>query len=64
MKCYSPEQVALLGTLIAIDLAKGKSDCEIFCLRSIASQISATLTTISCQKNCLDKLNDSQNKIV
>ncbi|NCA93191.1 hypothetical protein EOM82_08155 [bacterium] len=49
MICLSPSEIVLLGTEIAISLAKNKSADEITVLRNLATQIAATLLTYSSQ---------------
>ncbi len=55
MHCLSPEQLAFLATSIAVDLAKNKDIEEIGLIRTVLSQISATLATIINQKCNQDK---------
>jgi len=46
----SPSEVVVLGTQIAVALAKNKNSDEIAVLRSLAAQVAATLLTYSAQK--------------
>lgn len=55
MKNLSPEQVTLLGTSIAVDLAKNKDLDELSTLINIVGQVSCSLSTIFNQKICIGK---------
>lgn len=46
MKCLSNEEIALAGTAIAMELAKGKSKDEIKQIRALVLQVQSTLLTI------------------
>lgn len=55
MENLSPEQIAVLGTSIAVNLAKDKNIDEISSLINIVGQISCTLSTIINEKLCHNK---------
>lgn len=54
MICLSPAEVVLLGTKIALELAKNRTADEIAVLRSLISQISSTLSTYSAQTKAME----------
>lgn len=53
MICLSPSEVVLLGTNIALELAKNKTAGEIAVLRSIATQVAASLFTFAAQETAI-----------
>lgn len=57
MKELSPEEITLLATMIATEIAKDKSIDEISCIKNILSQVLHSLSTIVGQRiiNKLDK---------
>lgn len=54
MICLSASEVVLLGTKIALELAKDKTADEITVLRNLATQIASTLLTFSAQTKIID----------
>lgn len=59
MICLSASEVVLLGTNIALELAKDKTADEITVLRNLATQVASTLLTYSAQvkiiEDCIKK---------
>ncbi len=62
MENLTPEQVAYLATSIAVDLSKNKSCEEIGLIKTIASQVCATLSTICAQRYILEDKNKRKCK--
>ena len=46
MSNFSPEEIAVIGTAIAMELAKGKSKDEIKIIKALVLQIHSTLLTL------------------
>ena len=57
MKNCSPEKLALLSTQIALELSRGKTLSELNLIKSVISQISATMQVIISKKICEDQEN-------
>lgn len=57
MKDTSPQKITLIGTLIAIELARDKSLSELNTIKNILCQLQTSLSTIITQKtiNKIDK---------
>lgn len=46
MKCMNPQEIALAGTAIAMELARGKSKDELKQIKALVQQVQATLLTL------------------
>ena len=42
----SPKELAVLGTAVAVELAKGKTEAELKEIKALVGQIHATLSTL------------------
>ena len=50
MKELSPEEITLLATSFAVDIAKGKDEKEIIAIKNFIGQVYASLGTICTEK--------------
>lgn len=57
MENCSPEKLALISTQIALELSKGKTIPQLNLIKSVLTQISATMQTIISKKLCEDQEN-------
>lgn len=55
MKNLSAEQVAVIGTSIAVDIAKNRDIDDLSTIINIVGQVQGTLSTIFNQKVCVEK---------
>ncbi|HIV01495.1 MAG TPA: hypothetical protein IAA62_02960 [Candidatus Caccopulliclostridium gallistercoris] len=46
MNCLKPEEIALAGTAIAMELARGKSKDELKQIKALVQQVQSTLSTL------------------
>ena len=46
MKCMNPQEIALAGTAIAMELVRGKSKDELKQIKALVQQVQATLLTL------------------
>jgi len=44
----TPQELALLGTLLAIEITKNKTTKEITCIKFVLAQMFTTINTILC----------------
>jgi len=49
MESLSPCELALIGTMLAIEITKNKSIAEIKCIKTILAQMFATVNTLLCK---------------
>ncbi len=57
MENCSPEKLALISTQIALELSRGKTISQLNLIKSVLTQISATMQTIISKKLCEDQEN-------
>ena len=57
MKKMSPEEIALIGTSIAVNLCKDKDEEELECIKNIANQVCCTIGNMISQKCLCNKYN-------
>lgn len=55
-----PDELALLSSIIAIALAKGKTNDEVNILGNLISAIGSILSTIASQREAFDSLKNSK----
>ncbi|EPY2302884.1 hypothetical protein [Clostridium sporogenes] len=53
LNCISPEELALLANLIALELSKGKNANELNVLGNLLAAVGTIISTISAQKQNL-----------
>ncbi|MBW5457480.1 hypothetical protein GPJ60_08450 [Clostridium sporogenes] len=53
LNCISPEELALLANLIALELSKGKNANELNVLGNVLAAVGTIISTISAQKQNL-----------
>lgn len=58
----SPEDLALLASIIAISLAKGRTNDEVNIIGSILSAIGDTLSIIATQRERVDSLKEKKQQ--
>jgi len=54
LNCISPEELALLANLIALELSRGKNANELNVLGNLVAAVGTILLTISAQKQNLE----------
>lgn len=54
LNCISPEELALLANLIALELSKGKSADELNVLGNLLAAVGTIISTIAAQKQNLE----------
>ena len=54
LDCISPEELAILANLIALEISKGKSTNELNVLGNLISAIGTIISTIAAQKQNIE----------